>query len=425
MSNSQRIQENNARIEAVTELLKTKAGGGGFVPAGTIDITNNGLHNVKNYESANVQVQPTLQEKTATDNGEVIADEGYDGLSKVTVNVEKGITPTGTLEVTENGEHNVATYEKVNVNVASGGGDDLNKFITNTATELTVNLTDIVPYAFYQKTKLKTLNGINTNATSTIFMYSFAYMYALEKGNIIINYNGTSTNPQFNYMFYNSGVRDKEVDLYLSSSKELSDQTYYTSMFEAAKLRKVVLGENFTKIGYASNSLINRMFYNCIINEVNFENATSIVGYSAGNNCPFYGANIKKLYFSKVTSFNPYQLFTYGNINLLIGQENCALSSTNNFGGNMASYIKKFVPHNSIDFYSQATNWASLFTNNGSLETQMFVWGKFTSGDTLPVQIGTTQVYNVTWYEDIDFTTLASGTATETKEYYGKITAVI
>lgn len=66
-----------------------------------------------------------LQEKTATENGEVVADEGYDGLGKVAVNVpipEGYIKPTGTKTITENGTHDVSGYASAEVNVPTSGG---------------------------------------------------------------------------------------------------------------------------------------------------------------------------------------------------------------------------------------------------------------------------------------------------------------
>lgn len=62
----------------------------GITPTGAKNITQNGTHDVTQYASANVNVQPNLQSKTATENGTVTPDQGYDGLSSVVVNVSGG-----------------------------------------------------------------------------------------------------------------------------------------------------------------------------------------------------------------------------------------------------------------------------------------------------------------------------------------------
>lgn len=100
-----------------------------IVPSGTVQITENGEHDVREAQSVNVNVaapEITLQEKTVTPTTSaqtVEADSGYDGLSAVTVKKIPSdyVIPTGEKSITANGTHDVAGFASVNVAVDGGG----------------------------------------------------------------------------------------------------------------------------------------------------------------------------------------------------------------------------------------------------------------------------------------------------------------
>lgn len=83
-------------MSSIREIALAKAiggGGGGDIEILALNATQNGTYNPgsgKAYKPVTVNVQPDLQSKTATENGTVLPDAGYDGLSSVMVNVSGG-----------------------------------------------------------------------------------------------------------------------------------------------------------------------------------------------------------------------------------------------------------------------------------------------------------------------------------------------
>ena len=121
------LTNNTAELNKILAAVNAlpEAGGGGINPTGTIEITENGTHDVTNYATAEVNVpskEPVLQEGNATPTKSqqtVEPPSGVDGFSKFVVEKipDQYIVPAGTAEIIKNGEHDVTGYAKVDVNV--------------------------------------------------------------------------------------------------------------------------------------------------------------------------------------------------------------------------------------------------------------------------------------------------------------------
>ena len=213
-----------------------------IIPTGTLSVTTNGTHDIKNYESVNVNVSgdaPALQTKSVTptiSTQTIKPDTGYDGLSQVTVS---GVG--GTLEIDENGTYGSITsndfYNRIIVNVPTNSGESgsssiLTSEVKPTSNSLSIQFTGLVgePSAFSVQT--------NTNIT----LASTRYV-------VNVNYDGTETE---GVCGYTSGTYNKTGTNAYSASD-------FTWTYADGTL--TVTSSSATTGGYFTSSATYKLFY--------------------------------------------------------------------------------------------------------------------------------------------------------------------
>lgn len=211
-----------------------------IIPEGTLEITQNNEYNVENYEKVSVNVpipeEAQLQEKTFTENGTYYPDTGYEGFSKVVVNVSGG--GGGTID-----------YSILKTNATYGGnlynitltGNKLVDFTTRNDQEIIYNYSDTV---------------------STDICY-------LATNNTPIIMNGSTGNESYNNLPCSYVIITSDLQLYYSSCNYEPPEGPTGLWAIGSSFNGVTLTGNY-------NSIMNDSLYNYFYPDASTDNTLTI-----------------------------------------------------------------------------------------------------------------------------------------------------
>lgn len=254
-----------------------------IIPTGKKNITQNGVEDVREYDSVNVQVVPTLQDKTVTPTKQtqtVTADSGYDGLDTVQVDPipSEYIVPQGKTIITQNGTVDVSQFSEAEVSVTPTGivftaynEDGLPTAVNisgistfpktfasasrpifqNIETLVVNGATEINDQSFEYWTGLKSVTINSEGQDVTLKGFLFRYDSAIE--DFVIN-----GNPSFSYTFMNNGMKR----LIINGNVRAWSATFYgnplpaVELYDFSRCTSVFTLQNVSWLPYAQGCVI-------------------------------------------------------------------------------------------------------------------------------------------------------------------------
>lgn len=166
---------------------------------------------IYNYELSTIGTgggssSPTLVTKEITTNGTYTAsNDSADGYSSVTVNVpSSGITPTGSINITTNGTHDVTNYASAVVNVSGGGTPSATQHVIHLEFSDETNANVSVYYDDTNFSSIITSSKPTTYNTKTIESASLdgVQWYIRETWEVVYEDNSTSAAPDTPYNYF-------------------------------------------------------------------------------------------------------------------------------------------------------------------------------------------------------------------------------
>lgn len=146
--------------------------------------------------------EPVIEALSVTENDTYTAPSGVDGYSPVTVNVP-GIVPSGTSSITANGIYDITNFASVDVNVSGGGGGSDTVFFEFT-TQSTEGVQEVtVPYTGngYPIVFAMNCDDISIRTTTSSCKISASLYVDKEDKTTAPNYSGSNADKALIYEF--------------------------------------------------------------------------------------------------------------------------------------------------------------------------------------------------------------------------------